>query len=63
MSNTANNLKAAAIIDQVSYVSNELGCSLIEAATKIQSAAAKQGKEEIIEALHAYKMQLAGIEL
>ena len=62
MSNTANNLKAAAIIDQVSYVSNELGCSLIEAATKIQSAA-EQGKEEIIEALHAYKMQLAGIEL
>ncbi len=53
-----NNFKKQAIHEAVRAVAAELNCTLIEACTKMQATAARQGKEELLDDLCAYKNDL-----
>ncbi len=50
--------KMQAINEAVSAVAAELNCTLIEAATKMQATAARQGKDELLDDLCEYKNAL-----
>lgn len=53
-----NSFKRESIQQVVIMVRDELGCSLLEAVTKMQATAAKQGKEELLSDLCEYKNEL-----
>jgi hypothetical protein len=53
-----NDFKREAIQEVVIAVRDEIGCSLMEAVTKMQATAAKQGKEELLSDLCEYKSEL-----
>lgn len=52
------NFKKKAIQITAETVASELNCSLIEAITKMQGTAARQGKEELLEDLIEFKRGL-----
>ena len=55
------NMSVNEAIDQkVSEVAEYLNISKIEAISKLQATAAKKGREDIVTALHNYKMDLIG---
>lgn len=47
--------KYNAIEETALYVKGELGCSLLEAVTKLQATAARNGNEELLSDLCEYK--------
>lgn len=53
-----NDFKREAIQQVAIAVRDELGCSLMEAVTKMQGTAARQGKEELLSDLCDYKSEL-----
>lgn len=53
--------KLDAIKQVVSKVANELNIDLIEAASKMQATALKNGNEELIKNLHDFKMNELGL--
>lgn len=52
------NFKNESIKDTAAYVMAELNCTEIEAVSKMQATAAKNGNEELLEDLCEYKSQL-----
>lgn len=52
------NFKNESIKDTAAYVMAELNCTEIEAVSKMQATAAKNGNEELLSDLCEYKSQL-----
>lgn len=56
-----NNFKREAIKTTAEFVAAELGCSLLDAVTKMQGTAARDGNEAMLDDLIEFKRELIGL--
>lgn len=52
------NFKKESVKEVVAVVADELGCSLIEACTKMQAQCVRSGNDEVLDELCDYKWEL-----
>lgn len=56
-----NTFKREAIKTTAEFVAAELGCSLLDAVTKMQGTAARDGNEAMLDDLIEFKRELIGL--